>query len=361
MLTSSREPSDRRSLIRYGLICVAIMVIALWTLYQVRSTLLLIYVCVLFATGLSPLVRLIERRWPVGKRRLPRPVAILVIYATVIGVITAVGYAVVPPMVRQSQQFWKDLPDRIDQLQRRLVSWGLISPDTSYKDLLQQTPGGSDAVTVVLNTLWGFVGGLFGLITILLLTFYLLVESQSIFNFFVRLFPRERREKVSEVSVLVTNKVSAWLGGQLFLGFIIGATTAIGLGLMGVPYFFVLALIAGVGEMIPIVGPLLSAIPAIAVAFTVSPSLALGVTVFFFVQQQLENAVLVPKLMGQTVGLSAVTVILSLLIGGELLGLVGALLAVPTAAIIQVLFEELYLAEKDLVAEKVAVPEKEAV
>ena len=81
-------------------------------------------------------------------------------------------------------------------------------------------------------------------------------------------------------------------------------------------------------------------------AFTVSPGLALGVAVFFLVQQQLENAVLVPKLMGQTVGLSAVTVILSLLIGGELLGLVGALLAVPTAAIVQVLFEELYLAEK---------------
>ena len=149
------------------------------------------------------------------------------------------------------------------------------------------------------------------------------------------------------MSALVTNKVSAWLGGQLLLGSIIGATTAIGLGLMGVPYFFVLALIAGIGEMIPMIGPMLSAIPAIAVAFTVSPGLALGVAVFFLVQQQLENAVLVPKVMGETVGLSAVTVILSLLIGGALLGFVGALLAVPTAAIIQVLFEEMYLAEND--------------
>ena len=135
----------------------------------------------------------------------------------------------------------------------------------------------------------------------------------------------------------MTNKVSAWLGGQILLGFIIGVTTAIGLGLMGVPYFFVLALIAGIGEMIPMVGPLISAIPAIAVAFTVSPGLALGVAVFFLVQQQLENAVLVPKLMGETVGLNAVTVIGALVIGSELLGFVGALLAVPTAAIIQVL------------------------
>ena len=112
---------------------------------------------------------------------------------------------------------------------------------------------------------------------------------------------------------------------------------------MGVPYFFVLALIAGIGEMIPMVGPLLSAIPAIAVAFTVSPGLALGVAVFFIAQQMLENNVLVPKVMGETVGLSAVTVIASLVIGTELLGFVGALLAVPTAAIIQVFVEELYL------------------
>ena len=348
MWTSSQKPSDPRSLIRYGFVWFAIAVIALWALYLIRSQLLLIYVCVLFATGISPLVRWIERRRPVGRRRLPRPLAILLIYGAVIGTIVGIGFAVIPSLARQSQQFVKELPDLIERGQQRLISWGVISAGTSYTDLLQKSPiAGGDAMTMVMSTVWGFVGGLFGMVTILLLTFYMLVESQSIFNFFVRLFPRERRGQVSELSVLVTNKVSAWLGGQLLLGSIIGVTTAIGLALMGVPYFFVLALIAGVGEMIPIVGPLISAIPAIAVAFTVSPGLALGVAVFFLVQQQLENAVLVPKLMGQTVGLSAVTVILSLLIGGELLGLVGALLAVPTAAIVQVLFEELYLAEKD--------------
>jgi predicted PurR-regulated permease PerM len=350
MSTSSREHSDPRSLIRYGFVCFAITLVALWTLYLVRGPLLLLYVCALFATGLAPLVRRIEgqRFWAVGKRRVPRPVAILVIYATVIGSVAGIGYAVIPSMVRQSQQFVKELPELIDRGQQRLVSWGLISPETSYKELLQQSPiGGGDAVTMLLTTVWGFVGGLFGMVTILLLTFYMLVEAHGIFDFFVRLFPRARRPKVAEVSALVTHKVSAWLGGQIFLGFIIGVTTAIGLGLMGVPYYFVLALIAGIGEMIPMVGPLISAIPAIAVAFTVAPGLALGVAVFFLVQQQLENAVLVPKLMGETVGLNAVTVISALVIGSELLGFAGALLAVPTAAIIQVLFEELYLKEKE--------------
>jgi predicted PurR-regulated permease PerM len=103
----------------------------------------------------------------------------------------------------------------------------------------------------------------------------------------------------------------------------------------------VLALIAAVGEMIPVVGPLLSAIPAIIVAFTVSPALALGVAVFFILQQQFENHVLVPKVMERQVGVSAVVVIIALLIGGSLLGIMGAILAVPTAAILQVLYEEL--------------------
>jgi predicted PurR-regulated permease PerM len=146
---------------------------------------------------------------------------------------------------------------------------------------------------------------------------------------------------VEDAARRISTKVSAWLGGQLLLGGIIGGSAALGLFLMGVPYFYVLALIAGIGEMIPIVGPLLAAIPAVAVAFTVSPALALGVTVFFILQQQVENHVLVPKVMERQVGVSAAVVIVALLIGGSLLGIVGAILAVPTAAILQVLFEEL--------------------
>lgn len=349
MSTHSQENSDPRSLIRYGFVCLAVTIALLWALYLVRAPLLLIYVSALFATGLAPLVRIIEKQriLPIGKGRLPRTAAILVIYATVLGTIAGLGAAVIPPMVRQSREFWKQLPEYIDQFQQRLASWGVIAPGASYKELLQQAPSGSgDAVTMVLATVWGFVGGIVGFVTILLLTFYLLVDAHNIFSVFVRLFPRARRQQVSDLSALVTTKVSAWLGGQMLLGFIIGVTTAIGLAMMGVPYFFVLAVIAGIGEMIPMVGPLLAAVPAVLVALTVSPGLALGVAVFFLVQQLLENNVLVPKVMGTQVGLSAVTVIASLAIGSELLGFVGALLAVPTAAIVQVLFEELYLAEK---------------
>ena len=350
MSPTSQQNSDPRSLIRYACVALAVMIILLWTGYLVRGPLLLIYISALFATGLAPLVRMIERQrvLTIGKRRVPRAAAILVIYATVLGTLAGIAAAVLPPMVAQSQQFWKELPTYMDTAQQKLASWGLISPDASYKEILQHAPAGSgDAVNLVIATLWGFVGGIFGVVSILLLTFYLLVDSQSVFDLFVRLFPRGNRHRVSEISGLVAVKISAWLGGQMLLGLIIGTMSLIGFFFLGVPYFFLLAVIAGVGEMIPMVGPLLSAVPAVGIALTVSPGLGLSVAAYCWGLQLVENNFLVPKVMGETVGLSAVTVIISLGIGSELLGFIGALLAVPTAAIIQVLFEELYLAEKD--------------
>jgi predicted PurR-regulated permease PerM len=235
-----------------------------------------------------------------------------------------------------------ELPRLLHQGQQWLIDHGLLSREITAQEAVQQTGGAApDAVGILVGAVWGLVGGVFGLVTILVLAFYLMVDGDNLVALFVRLFPHVRRARVEDACRRVTGKISAWLGGQLLLALIIGSTAALGLFLLGVPFFYVLALIAGVGEIIPIVGPILSAVPAIAVALSVSPALALGVIVFFFAQQQLENHILVPKIMQRQVGISAVTVIIALLIGGSLLGIVGAILAVPTAAILQVLFEEL--------------------
>lgn len=340
---------ESRALVRYAVLCTAVAIVLMWALYLVRAQILLLYVSALFATGLAPLVRIIERRRLAGKRRIPRGAAILAIYGTVVGLLAVLGAAVVPPLVDQGRQLWTDLPARLDTLQLKLVEWGVMPAGTSFAELLKQAPmaGSTDAVTTVLVAIWSIVGGVFGVVTILLLTFYLLVDSEHLFNVFVRLFPRAQRPQVANVGELIAVKISAWLGGQILLGFIIGIISAIGLALLGVPYFFVLAVIAGIGEMIPMVGPLLAAVPAVAVAFTVSPSLGLAVAAFCWGVQLIENNFLVPKVMSQQVGLSAITVIAALIVGSSLLGLPGALLAVPTAAILQVLFEELVLSDKD--------------
>jgi predicted PurR-regulated permease PerM len=341
-VTSHRN--DPRRLILFGVVTSVAAVVFVLLLYQVRSVLLLTYVSGLFAMGISPLVRIIERRLlpPVGPR-LPRWLAILIIYAVILGTIVLIGVVVVPPLIDQAEELWRTLPQKIEQAQAQLIRLGILRRPITLGEAVQQAPasGGATAVTTVFSAVRNVLGGMFGVITLLLLTFYMLVESHQIFNFFVRLFPRGERARVTDVLATVTSKVSAWLGGQLLLAAIIGVTSAVGLGLMGVPYFYVLALISAVGELIPMVGPILAAIPAILVAASVSPALAAGVAVFFIAQQQLENTVLVPKIMGRQVGLSAVSVILALAIGSQLQGVVGAILSVPTAAIIQVLVQEL--------------------
>jgi predicted PurR-regulated permease PerM len=339
-----KHDDSPRALIRYALVGLSLTVILTWTLYLVRGVLLLIYVSALVAIGLSPLVAAIERRRAAGRSRVPRWLAILAIYLVVLGALVGVAVLVVPPLVDQARGLWAALPRMMSSGQRWLIDLGVLSREMSFREAVEQgapAVGGSDAVGTLIGAVWGLLGGIVGFITILILAFYFLVDSDNLVRAFVRLFPRDERPRVEDVCRRIATKVSAWLGGQLLLAAIIGGTAAVGLFLMGVPYFYVLALIAGIGEMIPVIGPILAAIPAIAVAFTVSPALVLGVAIFFLLQQQVENHVLVPKIMERQVGVSAVGVIVALIVGGSLLGIVGAILAVPTAAILQVIFEEI--------------------
>ena len=338
MSVSSDSP---RALIRYTLIAAAVTVFVSWALWEVRDALMLVYISALAAIGLSPTVGALERQRLI-RQRVPRWAAILVIYLVIIGVIVGVSVLIVPPIIMQARALAMELPRLLHQGQQWLIDHGLITRELTAQEAVQQagSSGAQDTIGLVVGAVWGFVGGIFGLITILVLAFYLLVDSEGLVKFFVRLFPRGQRRKVEDGCRHVTNKVSAWLGGQLLLAGIIGSSAALGLWLMGVPFFYVLALIAGVGEMIPIVGPILSAIPAVAVALSVKPTLALMVIAFFFAQQQLENHLLVPKIMQKQVGISPALVIIALLVGGSLLGVIGAILAIPTAAILQVLFQE---------------------
>lgn len=334
--------SDPRALIRYAIAGVALTVLFLWTAYLVRGPLMLIYVSALLATGLAPLVAVVERQRLIPRRRLPRWAAILIIYVLFLIVLVAFARLVTGPLIAQARELWTALPDMVQRWQQWLIERGLLTRELSLGEALEKSSvGGLDAVDALVAAVWGFIGGVFGLITILILAFYLLIDAEKLVQTFVRVFPRPERPRVERVCRRVSSKVSAWLGGQLLLAATIGSTAALGLFLMGVPYFYVLALIAGIGELIPIVGPLLAAVPAVAVAFSVSPTMALGVAAFFFAQQQVENHVLVPKVMERQVGINAAGVIVALLLGGTLLGIVGAILAVPTVAILQVIVEEL--------------------
>jgi predicted PurR-regulated permease PerM len=332
-----------RALIRYGVFMTALAVVILWAAFLARKALLLIYISVLLAIGFSSVVAFIERvRLRPSDRRVPHWAAILILYVLIFGGVAFIGMLIVPPLVSQAQAFWREVPVLFERAQQVLMDRGWLHEHLTMAEAVKRAPGGSgDAVGTVMTAIGGIVGGVFGIVTILILTLYMLIDSQALGALVLRAFPVEHREQAAAAIREVTTKVSAWLNGQLLLGSIIGTSAGVGLWLLDVPYFYVLALICGVGELVPVVGPFLSAIPALGVALSVSPQKALFVALFLIAQQQLENHVLVPKIMSSQVGVSAVTVLVALLVGGELLGILGALLAVPTAAILQVIVQEI--------------------
>jgi predicted PurR-regulated permease PerM len=320
---------------------VAAVAVGLAALYAAREALMLIYISALIAMGFSPLVSLIQRSNH-GRLRVSRTFAILAIYVTIISVFVLLALAVVPPAVEQARELWARIPGLFDDLQRFLIRYRLMTQRVTLQQALQSAPAGSggNAVSTVLVALSSVIGGVFGIITILILSFYLLIEAEPLFNYLIRFVPDPERARVGMAAREAVRKVSAWLRAQLTLAGVMGVFAAVGLGLMGEPYFYVIALIAAVGETIPIVGPIIGGVTAVAVAIASSPKLAVTVGIYFFVLHQLEANILVPKIMEKRVGVSPVAVLTALLIGGALWGLVGAILAIPTAAILAVFVED---------------------
>ena len=338
-------PSDREFTNRLiqTVATVAGVAILLALLWAARDALLLVYVSALIAMGFSPLVRLIEQPSPARKRRVPRWFAILVIYAAIMAGVVLVGLLVIPPLVAQGSALWAKIPTEFNQLQTFLIKYKLMTHRVTLEEEVQNAPSGTggNAVGTVFLAISSLIGGLFGLITILILTFYLLIEAGTMFDYLVRFVPLGRRGDVVTVARQAVLKVSAWLRAQFILAGVMGTFSALGLWLMDVPYFYVIALVAAIGETIPIVGPVIGGITAVAVAISVSPQLAVMVGAYFLVLHQLEANILVPKIMERSVGVSPVAVLVALLIGGALMGLAGAILAIPTAALLSVIIEEI--------------------
>jgi len=325
---------------------VAGAVVLLAALWAAREALLLIYISALTAMGFSPLVRLIERPRPDdGRQRVPRWLAILTVYGTIVSILILLALAVVPPLVAQAEQLWARLPEEFNKAQSFFIDLGLMSSRSrvTLQQAVQNAPTGTatNAVGTVLVALGTVIGGAFGIVTVVILSFYLLVEAEPMFEYIIRFVPAGRRADVGTASLAAVVRVSAWLRAQFVLAGVMGTFAAVGLWLMSVPYFYVIALVAALGETIPIVGPVIGGVTAVAVALTVSPKLALTVGVYFLVLHQLEANVLVPKIMEKRVGVSPVAVMTALLVGGALWGVVGAILAIPSAAILSVIIEEI--------------------
>jgi len=203
------------------------------------------------------------------------------------------------------------------------------------------TKGVGQATTGIFNALGSVFGGMISFFMVLVITFYLVVEEKSNKNFINSITPVKHQLYVSKLMSDIQQRMGYWLRGQLLLSLIVFIMVYIGLMILGIKYALILALLAGIFEIVPFIGPWIAAIPGVFFAFSYSPGKALAVAVMYLLVQQLENNLIVPKVMGKSTGLNPLVVLIAIMIGARLGGIVGALLAVPVTLVIAVYVENL--------------------
>ena len=311
-----------------------------------RSALLLIYVSLLAATGLLPLVGQLERlaARPNAHVGVPRWLLIAVVYASVVALVIAICRVIIPPLFSQIVDLRVTLPSLFDTWQGWLLRHGWLSRRMTFADAMHQSAPAVDVtqpIALAASAARRLAGGVTGLVTVLILTFYILLDGPHITTELARAVPLVHRARFTSVVRDVTGRVSAWLQGNLILASIMGGVTATTMGLLGEPFYYVVALLAAMGEFVPIAGPLLVGVFAVLLALTVSVNLALWVGLVFLVLHEFDTNVLMPRIMGRQVGLSSLAVFVAVLMGAEWFGLTGAILAIPTTAIVSAIVEEL--------------------
>ncbi len=311
------------------------LLLGLYVAWRVRDVLLLVYISALFAVVVGPAINLV-RRLHLGAWRPGRGLAILIIICVGLALITLFFTFALPPIFRDAHAFAADWPHRVDQLVSRLQRL----PFASRLDARALQEHMDAALGGMLGVFKGIAGGIFWFFSWIILTAYFIVDGERAFNWFVSLFPAHQRERLEPTLLRAEARVRNWLIGQGALMLILGCSSAVVFGLLRIKYFYALAVFAGVANIVPIIGPLASVILASVVAGLDSWPKLVGVLVVYFVYQQVENAFLTPRIMKTTVDLPPLAVIIALSLGGTLAGVLGALVAVPTAALVAVILDE---------------------
>ncbi len=314
-------------------ILIAIGLIFLWAIRDVIILVLLVFVIV---AALGPIVDRLQRF------KIPRFLCVIIVYSVFIGAVVAMLSLFIPPLINQIKEFAQNLPD----LYKKLVPvYQNIHSNPTWGSLLDKPVQSlSSQLNNVANSIFSIGGSIFtglgAIVAVIVLTFYLLLEENGIKLFIKSLVPYRKKDMVVNLFDKVSEKWGGWLRGEFILMLAIGLADYLGLTIFHIPFALPLALFAGFFEIIPYLGPILGAVPAVLVALTISPWAALFIAIWYFVIQQLENYILVPKVMQKTVGLSPIVTIIALIIGAKILGILGVVIAVPVAAGISVFYNQ---------------------
>ncbi|MDD3007069.1 MAG: AI-2E family transporter [Candidatus Pacebacteria bacterium] len=328
------------SILRFFLVSFALLFV-----YYIEDVIFIIFVSVLLALTMEPAVDRMQ------KKGIPRVFGAGILFSSTLAIIALLTYAIAPTLAREIGQMANYLPGYIEKIDFKFFlenghNMGLET-STLQDILIELSTALKNAASYLLSGALGLLGGIFSAVLIAVISFYLVLEDDGIEKFARAVMPKTTQPQCMRIIKEIEKKLGQWFVGQVTLGIIIGALSFIGLSLIGVPYALVLALIAGTLELIPYIGPILSAIPAILIAATISPTIAVFTFVLYFFIQEFENYLIVPKVMEKSVGLHPVIIIIAAVIGGQLAGIAGMILAVPIATIAFIVFEDIKKEQKN--------------
>lgn len=324
-------------------IVVAIgLVLAL--LWFARAVVVLVFIAAALAAGIAPAVHRVRVRWRFQFRKnLARGPAVAIVYLPFLVTVLVILLVVVPRFIADTRELGEQLP--------RLIEENVLTPVEQFVPVGYVREQLANGVEVPRSRVFGFVRsaatGIGAIVAVLFMVAYMLVDAERLRNTFLLIYPPDVRGDRRSTLNRIAAKLSSWLSGQLLLCAIIGIATFIFLSALGIPYALPLAIIAAVGELVPVLGPTIGAIPALAIAMLHSRWQFWAVLVFAIVLQKVENLFIVPRVMSHKVKLSPLAIFVAFMVGASLLGVAGAIMAVPIAAIVQVAFEEAFVRRRE--------------
>ncbi len=313
-----------------------VILVGLWFLFLVRDIIILLFIAVIIAASIDPGVDWLQRK------KIPRSAGAMLIYVLLFSIIALIISFMVPSIVSQfndfsknSSQYFGDFGSVINSSQNsginRIIQGLANNIESSFTNISKN----------IFSKTLGVFSGLLSVIVVFSMAFYMVMEESGIKKFIVSIMPDKNKKYAASLTDRIEGKIGKWMLGQLFLMLVIFVLDFIGLYLVGVPYPLLLALFAGILEVVPYVGPIISAVPGIILGFLVSPAVGMMAFVVYLIAQQFESHVVVPLTMKKAVGLNPVVTIVAILIGFKLAGVLGAIISVPAATAVSLVINDL--------------------
>lgn len=322
---------------------VAAFVLGILLLWRVRGVIVLVFIAAVIAAGIAPAVQRVRLRWRFWfHRNIPRGLAVLLVYVPFLIVVLLLATIVVPRLLSEAQTLGMEFP--------ALVQKNITEPLEHYfpmVDLSYLASGGS----IPKSNLFGYVRStataIASFIAVLFMVAYMLIDAHRLRNTILLLYPAEVRSERRQTMNRMAARMSSWLMAQLILSAIMGGAIFVALLALRVPFALPLAIVAMVGEIVPVIGPIVGCTPALLMALLHSRWQFWSLLIIVVVLQKLENLFIAPRVMAKKVSISPLAAFIAFMSGAALLGIAGAIIAIPITAIVQVAFEEAFVERRE--------------